>query len=34
MVFPIQYEHFKYAVMLFGLTNAFTVFQHFMNDAF
>ena len=32
--FCTQYSAFKYLVMLFGLTNAPAMFQHFMNDVF
>jgi hypothetical protein len=30
--FKIRYNHFEYVVMLFGLSNALTIFQHMMND--
>jgi hypothetical protein len=32
--FRTRYGHFEYVVMLIGLTNAPTVFQHMMNDVF
>ena len=32
--FQIRYDHFKYNVMPFGVTNAPAVFQHMMNDVF
>jgi hypothetical protein len=32
--FHTCYGHFEYVVMPFHLTNAPTVFQHFMNDVF
>ncbi|XP_013921110.1 PREDICTED: RNA-directed DNA polymerase homolog [Thamnophis sirtalis] len=32
--FGTRYGHFEYTVMSFGLTNAPTVFQQFMNDIF
>jgi len=32
--FKICYGHFEYVVMPFGFTNAPTIFQHIMNDAF
>src|SRR6202030_2818390 len=32
--FCTRYSAFEYLVMLFGLTNALAMFQHFMNDVF
>ena len=32
--FRTRFRHFEYSVMLFGLTNAPTVFQHLMNGIF
>jgi hypothetical protein len=32
--FRIRYDHFKYSVKPFGLTNVPIVFQHMMNDIF
>ncbi len=33
-IFWSKYSHFKYKVMLFGLTNASAIFQYKMNDTF
>ena len=32
-VFQTQYEHYKYMIMSFKLTNVSTIFQEFINDA-
>jgi hypothetical protein len=34
ITFQMPYDHFKYVVIPFGLTNARAIFQHLMNDVF